>query len=97
MRRSARRDANEPEIINAFQRLGWSVQQLSAPGCPDLLVGKGHRLLLIEVKAKAGKLTPDQRDWFSAWRGPLPIIVRSAEHVVELNQADVLKVHEEQG
>jgi hypothetical protein len=82
-----RRDANEQSIVDAFTALGWSVQRISAKGAPDLLVGKGNRLLLVEVKAKAGKLTPDQRTWFSAWRGPLPVIVRSAEHVVELAEA----------
>lgn len=82
-----RRDANEASIVAAFKALGWSVQKMSARGCPDLLCGKGRLLILVEVKAKAGKLTDDQRKWFSAWCGPLPVIVRSVEHAVEIATA----------
>ena len=87
MRRAAKRDANEPEIIRAFKARGWSVQQVSERGCPDLLVGRGRVLLLVEVKGKGAKLTPDQRTWFEAWQGPLPVIVRSVSDVDVLTEA----------
>lgn len=84
-----RRDANEPEIIDAFRKLGWSVEQISKKGVPDLVVSKGARMLWVEVKGPKGKLTPDQIAWRAQWVGTPPVIVRSVH--------DVLRVHEEQG
>ena len=71
MRRAARRDANEPEIIAALTALGAHVEQLSQDGVPDLLISYRRRLYLMEVigpaKAKryraTGGLTPAQVKW----------------------------------
>ena len=71
MRRAARRDANEPEIIAALTALGAHVEQLSQDGVPDLLISYRRRLYLMEVigpaKAKryraTGGLTPAQVRW----------------------------------
>ena len=73
MRRAARRDANEPEIIAALTALGAHVEQLSQDGVPDLLISYRRRLYLMEVigpaKAKryrnSGGLTPAQERWHS--------------------------------
>lgn len=46
----ARRDANEPEIVAALERVGARVRRLSAPGIPDLLVGYRQDIFLLEVK-----------------------------------------------
>jgi hypothetical protein len=73
MRRGAKRDANEPEIIKALRAAGCLVQPLSAPGVPDLLVWSPWRgLILLEVKdgskpASARKLTSDQVAWHTQW------------------------------
>lgn len=61
-RHAARRDANEPAIVDALEAIGVFVRRLSEPGLPDLLCyhpREGIRLL--EVKMPAGKLTAPQK------------------------------------
>jgi Holliday junction resolvase len=56
-----KRDANEPAIVDALEQIGVTVHRLSAPGLPDLLAHHWREgLVLLEVKAEAGKLTPLQ-------------------------------------
>ena len=83
MRRRARIDRNHSEIVNALERCGCSVQSLASlgRGCVDLLVGAHGRNFLIEVKAPKGKVTPDQIEWASGWRGQMAI-VRSVEEAI---------------
>lgn len=50
IRRAARRDENEPEIVQALEAVGATVQILSFPGVPDLLVGWRGQMWLLEVK-----------------------------------------------
>jgi hypothetical protein len=70
------RDANEPEIIGAFQDLGCSVWPLCEKEPADLLVlipgAIHHRLRLIEVKdpakpPSARELTPTQKNTHAIW------------------------------
>lgn len=76
MHRHGRSDANQSEIVAALREAGRSVQVLSAVGngCPDLLVGWGGRLLLMEVKTADGKLTRAQERWMRSWKGPVAIV-----------------------
>jgi hypothetical protein len=74
-RRAPRRDENEPEVVEAFRRLGAHVQALSAKGVPDLLVHFKGRWQVVEVKRPKEKLTPDQESWWAA-RGEDPVIAR---------------------
>lgn len=76
MRRAAKIDRNQPEIVAALQSMGARVQSLAqiGNGCPDLLVGFRGQTLLIEVKdgrlPPSGRaLTPDQQRWHAAWKG----------------------------
>ena len=76
MRRAAKIDENQPEIVEALRAVGATVQPLHAvgSGCPDLLVGFGHKNYLIEVKdgnksPSRRTLTPDQRIWHATWAG----------------------------
>jgi len=78
---AAKRDANEPEIVNALVRAGATVERLSMQGVPDLLVGYQGRTYLIEVKTEKGSLTDDQREWVSDWRGGRVRILRSIDQV----------------
>jgi Holliday junction resolvase len=57
MRRAARVDRNQSEIVTALRSLGCSVQPLHTigSGCPDLLIGIDGQNLLIEVKDGAKK------------------------------------------
>lgn len=76
----ARRDQNEPAIIEALEAQGFSVATIAMCGGGDLLVGKGkHFLRLVEVKSKDGKPTPRQIKFRETWSGPPPITIRSVE------------------
>ena len=70
MRRAARVDANQAEIVSALRDIGCSVLDLSrvGEGVPDLLVWS-HKvgLVLLEVKIDKGKLTSEQRDFHQRW------------------------------
>lgn len=87
MRRAARIDDNQREIVEALESVGCSVQSLAAVGngVPDLLVFSPHRfdlasgLMLIEVKdgkkaASRRKLTKNQVKWHQTWKGPVHIV-----------------------
>ena len=58
MRRAARRDANEPEIVSAARRVGLKVFHTNELG--DLIVQFGKITELWEIKTKTGKLTVAQ-------------------------------------
>lgn len=88
--RKAKVDANQKEIVAALRKAGVSVQHLHAvgKGCPDLLAGvpDGSNVLL-EVKdgkkpPSARKLTPDQVEWHSAWRGRV-VVVTSVDEALQ--------------
>lgn len=88
MRRAARLDANQPEIVRALKAAGCSVQSLASlgDGVPDLLVGH-HRLFgrlwvpcntLLEVKdgslpPSKRRLTDDEAAWHTRWIGEYDI------------------------
>lgn len=76
MRRAARIDGNQPDIVKALQAAGATVRSLAAvgSGCPDLLVGFRGQNFLLEVKD--GRLPPSERGlsedeaaFHSQWRG----------------------------
>lgn len=87
MRHAAKRDANEPEIINALKAAGCRVQQLNDADAPDLLVSRDGRNWLLEVKLPLGKkgggsrsaLTPGQFAWHQKWLGPVAVVRSPAE------------------
>jgi hypothetical protein len=82
MRRAAKVDANQTEIVAALRSLGATVQSLASVGhgCPDLLVGFRGQTLLMEVKdgkkpPSERKLNDDQLRWHGAWHGgPLAVV-----------------------
>jgi len=76
MRRAAKIDRNQPEIVAALRKAGATVEILSAvgKGCPDLLVGFRGVNTLIEVKdwqasAKDRTLNDNQVEWHGGWKG----------------------------
>jgi len=77
-RYAARRDDLEREIVDALRACGWTVHQIGARGFPDLLLSKGKRLVLMEVKSATGKLTPAQEAFHGKHPGTI-YIVRSVE------------------
>ena len=80
MRRAAKTDANQAEIVATLRMVGATVQPLHAVGggVPDLLVGFRGQTYLIEVKdgrkpPSERKLTPEQERWHGNWRGQVAI------------------------
>ena len=86
MRRAAKVDKNQPEIVKALRELGVSVVDLSSvgAGCPDLLWGWRNEVGLIEIKCVGGRrdkkpvnlidcLTPDQRKFYFMFQGPIDV------------------------
>lgn len=81
MRRAAKVDRNQAEIVAALRDAGCSVEILSSvgDGCPDLLVGFRCQNLLMEVKdgekcPSARTLTPNQCKWHYEWRGQVSVV-----------------------
>lgn len=82
MRRAARVDSNQDQVVEALRAAGATVQSLAAvgQGVPDLLVGFQGQTLLMEVKdgrkpPSQRQLTEDQLKWHGAWRGgPVAIV-----------------------
>ena len=73
MRRAARIDSNQPEIVAALRRYGCSVAftHTVGKGFPDLVVGTCSTNLLFEIKNPAGKnkIGESQRDFAATWKG----------------------------
>ena len=90
MRRAAKVDANQTQVVEALRAAGATVQSLAAvgQGVPDLLVGFRGQTVLLEVKdgrkpPSERRLTEQQLDWHGAWRGgPLAVVdgVDAATH-----------------
>lgn len=107
MRRAAKVDANQAEIVKALRQMGCFVQSLAAvgDGCPDLLVGVAGVTLLMEIKdgkkpPSERKLRPDQQVWHSQWvGGPLSIVtdLEGAVRAVNACRAKCKELEKEQG
>jgi Holliday junction resolvase len=84
MRRAAKVDRNQPEIVKALRQVGACVQSLAAvgDGVPDLLVGFQGQTVLVEVKdgerpKSERQLTDDQIQWHAKWSGGRCVVVGS--------------------
>lgn len=89
MRRAARIDDNQREIVEALRRAGASVESLApmGKGVPDLLVGVKRNNYLLEVKdgskrPSARRLTPDEQVWQARWGGQV-VTVESVEEALQ--------------
>lgn len=88
MRRSARRDENEKEIVAALRKVGCSVSFINSDdGVPDLVVGRSGLNYLLEVKDGSKppgkqKLKPNQLEWHANWKGQKAIVRTIAEAFV---------------
>ena len=87
MRRAAKRDVSEPEIVTVLQDAGFTVQRLNGAGVPDLLVGFRHRTFLVECKSSHkgyGKsLNPLQQRFSDTWRGSPVVILRNGQEAMD--------------
>ena len=73
-RYSNRRDANEPEVIEALEKCGFAVDRVSAKGIPDLLVSRRGNFYPIEVKMPKGKPTKEQIEFRDRHKAPVPVL-----------------------
>ena len=88
MRRKARVDTNQAQVVKELKQAGVSVlhtHQLGE-GAPDIIVGYGHTNLLVELKdpdkpPSKRRLTPDEQEFFDTWRGEV-IVAHRAEDIL---------------
>jgi hypothetical protein len=70
MRRAARVDANQIQIVSALRAAGAYVWIIGLP--VDLLVGYKNHTFLVEIKTDSKKrLTKLQADFFENWSGSI--------------------------
>lgn len=85
MRRAARVDVNQKQIVDALIRCGATVWVIGLP--VDLLVGINGRTFLMEVKAgKKKKFTPLQTDFMARWKGAEVFRVESVSDALNIIQ-----------
>lgn len=91
MRRAAKVDANQADIVYALRRCGCMVLPLHqmGQGVPDLLVLTRGLLIFVEVKdgdksPSKRKLTAYQETWHRDWADAPVYVLESVEHVPAL-------------
>jgi len=90
MRRAARIDANQNNIVKALRAAGASVRVITqGDGIPDLLLGYNGHTLLMELKdgdkpPSARKLTEAEHKFFDEWKGGSLSIVNSVEEALAI-------------
>lgn len=72
MRRAARIDSNQRQIVSALRQIGASVYYIKEP--VDLAVGFRKRTVLLEVKSDGGRLTKSQAEFFQTYSGEAYIV-----------------------
>lgn len=89
MRRAARIDTNQPEIVQALRAIGASVAptHMIGRGFPDIVVGFRGLNFLIEIKdgskpPSKRQLTPDEQEWHEAWQGKV-VVVETVDEAYE--------------
>lgn len=85
MRRAAKRDNSEPEIVTALTQCGFSVVRLDQP-C-DLLVGFRRRTFLAEcktgTKGYAKDFNDNQKRFNESWRGSEVVKLTCAQDAID--------------
>jgi hypothetical protein len=98
MRRAARIDANQPEIVKALRQAGATVHPLHMVGgdFPDLIVGHFGVNVLMEIKdggkpPSKRKLSDGQKEFRDNWNGPVVLVkdVEGALRVLRVIEASV--------
>lgn len=86
MRRKAKIDDNQNEIVDALRKAGCSVTPTGGvgKGFPDIIVGRNDLNYLLEIKdgnkpPSAQKLTADQVKWHKRWKGQAKVVTSVTE------------------
>ena len=81
MRRNAKVDDNQRQIVEWLRRAGATVQSLAmvGKGCPDIVVGYRGQNYLMEIKdgnkpPSARRLTTDEEHWHDSWAGTVHVV-----------------------
>ncbi|MEM8616770.1 MAG: hypothetical protein AAGF20_07525 [Pseudomonadota bacterium] len=81
MRRAARVDRNQAEIVKALRQVGATVTPTHTVGggFPDIVVGYQGATYALEIKdgtklPSAQKLTEDEQRWHDTWRGQKDVV-----------------------
>lgn len=83
MRRAAKRDLNEKEIVEQLRAVpGVTVFTLNQEGRPDLLIGYRGRTYLADVKRHGGHWTPLQVAFNERWLGSPVIWAETVEEIL---------------
>lgn len=86
MRRAAKVDANQAEIVKALRAIGATVYNIKEP--VDLLVGFRRKTIALEVKKPGDyKLTPQQRQFFATFNGEAYIVQGVADALKAVQNA----------
>jgi len=90
VRRAAKVDQNQDQVVSALRAAGAKVQSLAAvgKGVPDLLCQYEGTFYLIEVKdgrktPSQRKLTDDQVKWHSEWKSAFLGVVESPDEALK--------------
>lgn len=90
MRRSAKIDINQSEIVSKLRQIGCSVAVTSSlgKGFPDIVVGYRGVNHLFEIKndkmpPSKRKLTAPEKNWMEAWKGSA-YVVKNFEECLEI-------------
>lgn len=94
MRRAAKRDDVEREIIKAWETMGAYVESVSGPGLADTLVHYRGQVYRAEVKGAKRGLTPKQVENFTkAFNAGVPTyIIRTTGEAVILLRGDAVTI-----
>ena len=82
MRRAAKRDFAEAEIVNTLHELKATVFRLDQP--VDIIIGYRGRTVLAEIKTGKCKLNENQIKFIESWNGGDIPILRNSEDAINL-------------
>lgn len=88
--RAKRVDANQPEIVKLFRKLGATFQHThTVPGALDGIVGYRGVDVRVEIKdprqsLNARKLTEAEEKTIKKWKGRTPVIIETDQDVIDL-------------
>jgi hypothetical protein len=91
VRTAAKKDDNHSEIVKTFERLGWSVLDISQiPNTADILIANGSRYCVVEIKdgnkpPSKRKLTEGEKRFMEEWRG-IWGLVESVDDAIDLSR-----------
>jgi hypothetical protein len=79
VRRAAKRDLSEPEVLDTFKAFGWSVLQISVKDGPDFFAAKHGRCVAVECKTGKRKLRPGQQTFRETWQDEYVVLRNASE------------------